>query len=85
MLRPRSKRVIGFSAPVCQSGGEQGLNLQKTPDCLGKTRSDAPISAPISPDSADLQKIIRAWPELSEPLRRAILVIVHTATHKGGQ
>jgi len=62
----------------------QGLNLQKTPDCLGKTESDAPISAPICPACADLQKIIRAWPELSEPLRRAILAIVHTATKEGG-
>jgi len=63
----------------------QDLNLRKTADCLGNTDSDAPISAPISPASADLQKVVRAWPELSEPLRRAILAIANSASDKGGQ
>jgi len=63
----------------------QVSNLPKTADCLGKTLSDAPISAPISPACPDLQKVIEAWPELSEPLRRAILAIANSATEKGGQ
>jgi hypothetical protein len=32
-----------------------------------------------------LQKVIEAWPELSEPLRRAILAIASTATNKEGR
>jgi hypothetical protein len=63
----------------------QVSNLPKTADCLGNTDSDAPISAPISPACPDLQKVIEAWPELSEPLRRAILAIANSATEKGGQ
>jgi hypothetical protein len=31
-----------------------------------------------------LRKVIEAWPELSEPLRRAILAIANSATDKGG-
>ena len=62
----------------------QDLNLQKTAISLGNTLSDAPISTPISPVCPDLQKVIVAWPELSEPLRRAILAIASTATDKGG-
>jgi hypothetical protein len=53
--------------------------------CLGNTASDAPISAPVCPACADLQKVIEAWPELSEPLRRAIPAIANSATDKGGQ
>jgi len=49
----------------------QVSNLSKTADCLGNTHSDALSSAPICRGSADLQKVIEAWPELSEPLRRA--------------
>jgi len=63
----------------------QVSNLPKTADCLGNTLSDAPISAPISPACPDLRKVIEAWPELSEPLRRAILAIANSATEKGGQ
>jgi hypothetical protein len=63
----------------------QVSNLPKTADCLGNTLSDAPISAPISPACPDLQKVIEAWPELSEPLRRAILAIANSAREKGGQ
>jgi len=63
----------------------QVSNLPKTADCLGNTLSDAPISTPISPVCPDLQKVIVAWPELSEPLRRAILAIANSATEKGGQ
>jgi hypothetical protein len=63
----------------------QDLNLQKTAICLGKTLSDAPISTPDCPACGDLQKVISAWPELSEPLRRAILAIANSASDKGGQ
>jgi hypothetical protein len=63
----------------------QDLNLRKTAICLGNTLFDAPISAPISPACPGLQKVISAWPELSEPLRRAILAIANSATDKGGQ
>jgi len=60
----------------------QVSNLPKTADCLGNTLSDAPISAPISPACPDLRKVIEAWPELSEPLRRAILAIAGTVAGK---
>jgi len=63
----------------------QVSNLPKTGDCLGNTDSDAPISAPISPACPDLRKVIEAWPELSEPLRRAILAIASTATKEEGR
>ena len=72
--------------PVCSLCKRlQDLNLRKTTICLGNTDSDAPISAPISPACPDLWKVIEAWPELSEPLRRAILAIANSATDKGGQ
>jgi len=75
-----------FSVPqTSKSAVPQVSNLPKTPHCQGDTKSDAPISTPNCPACADLQKVISTWPELSEPLRRAILAIANSATEKEGQ
>ncbi len=74
-----------MSSPIHKQLGPPVSNLAKKADCLGNRDSDAPISAPICRACADLQKVIEAWPELSEPLRRAILAIVLTATKEGSR
>ena len=58
--------------------------LNHEPPVVGK-EFYAPISTPNCPARADLQKVVRAWPELSEPLRRAILAIANSGTEKEGR
>jgi hypothetical protein len=44
----------------------------------------APPVAPIRPVDPDLARVLNAWPDLPEPIRRAVLALVETAvpTHK---
>jgi hypothetical protein len=53
-----------------------GTGRRVTTDSSKKTKTSMVITAKCAAISTDLVKLINAWPELTEPLKAAILLIV---------
>jgi len=64
---------------LCLSWSQE-LNLPKSADSIGVSEGTVPKTVPTSQVQPDLAEVVAAWHSLSEPLKAAVLAIVHTAT-----
>jgi hypothetical protein len=78
ILLLRFRETVASPGITCPQGDSNDPQNQGENECLPEN------SAPDSALSADLQRVVDAWPTLPEAMRAAILAIVDAArTEKG--